>query len=295
MHTVSRMFAWTRPRLPLAAAALSVACSTPADEPASPRPAASEGRYGLLVMTHDRGEPGVAVSGQFAVWAGQRRAAVLHALALPEMAWLVAGTPAVGRCRAVTAPRTAVSDGTDAHIDLLGAGEMTIAPPEGERALRLSPREFPRVLFSLGGVVYDADAPEDLPYRAGGTYRVTAPGDEVGALHGQIAAPEEVELTRHEATADGLEVAWTGEGEAVLTLSRETAGETRGLQCRAAAGGRMRVPAELVSDFGPGEAQLTVGRIARRRVPVAGLSAVDLFFVSRDQAVVRLPAGPALE
>ena len=67
-------------RVSLVAAALSAACSSPVDEPASPRPAQGEGRYGLLVMTHDYGEPGVAVSGQFAVWEGRPRGEVLHAV-----------------------------------------------------------------------------------------------------------------------------------------------------------------------------------------------------------------------
>ena len=294
MRTLPRMFA----RVSLVAATLCAACSSPVDEPVSPRPDLGEGRYGLLVMTHDYGEPGVAVSGQFAVWAGRQRDDVLHTLALPDMAWLVSGLPAVGSCRAVAAPRAPVVDGTEANLELLGVGEMTVEAPFEAPAvgtLRLQPREFPRVLFSLGGVVYDADAPEALPYIAHGMYRVSAPGDEVGAVLAEIAAPGEVRLDEEHLDAAGLTVRWSGQGLAVLTLSRESAGETRGVQCLAPAGERFVVPASLLADFGGGDAQLSVGEISRRRVRVAGLSAMDLFFVSRDQAVVRLPAGLAHE
>ncbi len=179
-------------RVSLATVALFAACSSPVDEPASPRPARGEGRYGLLVMTHEHGEPGVAVSGQFAVWEDQTEAAVLHALALPDMAWLAAGVPAEGECRAVLAPRAPVVDGTEGRIELLGAGDLTVEPPEpvaAGYALRLQPREFPRVLFSLGGVVYDADAPEALPFVAHGRYRVGAPGDEIGPIQGRHRRP----------------------------------------------------------------------------------------------------------
>lgn len=284
-------------RVSLAAAVLAAACSSPVDEPANPRPARGEGRYGLLVMTHEHGEPGVAVSGQFALWEDQTEAAVLHALALPDMAWLVAGVPAEGECRAVLAPRAPVADGTEGHIELLGAGELTVEPPEPVAAgvLRLQPREFPRVLFSLGGVVYDADAPEALPFVAHGRYRVGAPGDEIGPIQGELAAPGDVRLEGERLDAQGLALRWSGHGPAVITLSRESGGETRGIQCQAPAGGLFVVPAVLLAEFGPGEAQLSVGEITRRRVAVSGLSAMDLFFVSRDQAVVRLAASPAHE
>lgn len=295
MRTLPRMFS----RVSLVAVTLFAACSSPADEPASPRPALGEGRYGLFVMTHDYGEPGVAVSGQFAVWEGRQRDDVLHALALPDMAWLVSGVPGLGQCRAVAAPRTPVVDGTEAHIELLGVGELTVEAPVEAPAvdgiLRLQPRDFPRVLFSLGGVVYDADAPQALPYVAQGTYRVSAPGDELGPVIAEIAAPGEVRLEHSRFDAAGLEVRWSGHGVAVLTLSRESGGETRGVQCHAPGGASFVVPAGLLADFGGGDAQLSVGEITRRRVRVAGLSAMDLFFVSRDQAVVRLPAGLAHE
>lgn len=279
------------------AATLCAACSAPIGDPVAPRPDREEGRYGLLLMTHDEGEPGVSVSGQFAAWEGSERALVLHALALPEMAWLVAGAPRPGECRPVHAPRTPWSDAGLAHVELMSAGELSVLPPEpmDAEALRLQPREFPRVFFSLGGVVYDADAPEDLPFVAEGTYRVRAPGDELGAFDAAIRAPGPVELWGSEPGAAGLTVHWAGDGPAVLTLSREAAGETVGLQCAAstsAAGGAFTFPSALLAELGPGEAQLTVSAIRRQPATAPGLDGLDLFFVTRDSALVRVPADP---
>ncbi len=301
------MFA--RPALALAAVVWAAGCSSPADEPAAPRAeteaaeAGGLGRYGLLVMTHDHGERGVSVSGQFAAWTDQRRAEVLHALALPDMAWLVSAVPPTGRCRSVTAPRQRVADGAAGHIELLSIGELTVAaPPQADapatapfEVLRLAPRPFPRVLFSLGGVAYDADDPDALPFVPHGRYRVRAPGDELGALSAEVAAPGEVRLLGTAVDESGLEVRWQGAQDAVLTLSRASGADTWGIQCRAPAGGRMVVPAERLAEFGPGEASLSVGEITRRPVAVAGLATVDLFFVSRDLAVVQIPASPANE
>ncbi len=292
------MFSSARSTAAVLAVALLSACSSAIDEPEAARPAGEDGRYGLLVMTHDFGDPGVAVSGQLAAWSGQPRAAVLHALALPDMAWLVAGVPAVGHCRAVSAPRTSIADGSAGQVTLLGAGELTVTPPgplSPDDALHLQPREFPRLFFSVGGVVYDADAPQALPFLAHGTYHVRAPGDEVGPIVGDVQAPGPVHLLDETVGAEGLHVRWSGRGAAMLTLSRESGGAVRGVQCRAPAGGSFLVPAAALVPFGPGEAQLSVGEVSRRRVTVAGLSALDLFFVSRDQAVVRLPSDPVNE
>ncbi len=291
------MFARLAPAL--AASALAAGCSSPVDEPAAPRAetqgteAGGLGRYGLLVMTHDHGERGVSVSGQFAAWTEQRRSEVLHALALPDMAWLVSAVPPTGRCRSVAAPRQPVADGAAGHIELLSVGELTVSG--SDEVLRLAPRPFPRVLFSLGGVAYDADDPEALPFVPHGRYRVRAPGDELGALSAELSAPGDVRILGTSMDEAGLEVRWQGEQDAVLTLSRASGAETWGVQCRAPAGGHMVVPAERLAEFGPGEASLSVGEITRRPVTVAGLPAVDLFFVSRDLAVVQIPASPANE
>jgi len=283
----------------LAAGVLAAGCSAPVDEPAAQRAETQGpetgglGRYGLLVMAHDHGESGVSVSGQFAAWTEQRRSEVLHALALPDMAWLVSAVPPTGRCRSVAAPRQPVADGAAGHIELLSVGELTVSG--SDEVLRLAPRPFPRVLFSLGGVAYDADDPEALPFVPHGRYRVRAPGDELGALSAEISAPGDVRILGTSMDETGLEVRWQGEQDAVLTLSRASGAETWGVQCRAPAGGRMIVPSERLAEFGPGEASLSVGEITRRPVTVAGLPVVDLFFVSRDLAVVQIPASPANE
>lgn len=310
-------------------AGLLGACSAPSEvqatrggAPFSPPPEAAEpagsegamggGRYGLFVLTHDADESGVAVSGQLAVFTGFGRNEVLHALTGPEVAWLAAGTPAPGRCRAVAAPHAGLDDGGDGAVDLLAAGDLTVqapaspgdAPeasdgaadaPDAPDALRLAPRAFPRLLFSMGGLIYDADAPEALPYVPGGTYRLSAPGDEVGPIAAEIRAPGPVAIESAAVGPGGLEVRYSARGGAIVTVTREVAGAARGVQCRVAApkntsGTRVfTVPAAALAELGVGEALLSVAELGRRRVAVSGLSALDLFFVSRDQTVLRLP------
>jgi hypothetical protein len=275
--------------LPLAAFAALVApaCSGPeAEGPDAAAPAPVERGYGLVVLSHDFNETGVQVNGQFVRSRGPSRAEVLHALALPEHAWLASGAPAPGECRPVGAH--AASLDRDAAIELLSAGELRIAPPEPlDSTLRLAPREFPYVHFAMAGVVYDADAPEELPYVAGGRYRIEARGDAVGAFSGEVLAPGAVRLLAVDTDAGGLAVEWEGAGPAVVTLSRDVGSRTVGVQCTGE--DRVHISWAALRVLGPGATQLSVARVTTSPLRAPGLDDGDVVFVARDTAEVRLP------
>ncbi|MCA9540289.1 MAG: hypothetical protein KC620_15430 [Myxococcales bacterium] len=268
------------------------ACSPEGSEPDAATPAGDEGtasaRSGLVILTHDRGETGVAVSGQMIAWRAPSRSVALHALTLPEQAWLVDAPPRSG-CRLVTAPHETPAGSS---FDLLSVGELNItAPVPGLPALHLAPRDLPPVSFALSGVVYDADAPEALPYQPGGLYHLDAAGDELGGLSGAVHAPEPVRLEDMALDEQGLRVQWSG-GEAFVVLSRDAGPWTVGVICRGAEG-EVSVPDAALDHLGQGEAQVLVARVARTSLRVDGLNEAELVFVSRDSAEVRLRDGLA--
>jgi hypothetical protein len=271
------------------AALAGSACSGPgAEGPDAAAPAPAEGRYGLVVLSHDYDDFGVQVSGQFVHYRGPARAEVLHALALPENAWLVGGRPAPGECRAVGSRPAALDEA--GSIDLMGAGNLRITPPEPlDTPMVLAPREFPYVHFAMSGVVYDADAPQQLPYLARGHYRVEAPGDAIGGFRGEVTAPTAVRLKGADFEAGGLSVRWDGAGPAVVTLSRDVGSRTVGVQCASAGEEGLQVPWDMLRALGAGAAQLSVARVSTAPLRAPGLDDGDVVFVARDTAEVRIP------
>ncbi len=264
---------------------LSLLACSEADAPEAPG-APSEGRYGLVVLSHAYGERGVSVSGQFMAYEGFTREAALHALLPVEDAWRLRGMPEPGGCLslATSAPDTAGA------IDLLGAGPLRVRPPGplDHTAIELAPRPFPTVLFALSGVVYDAGAPQQLPFLAGGTYRVHAAGGEVGEVFAEVSAPEGVRITSHRGGAQtGLEVRWSGASTAFVTLSRDAGTRTLGVVCGGESG-RAFVPPSALARLGADTLQLEVARAERSSTAIAGLDDADVVFVSRDTVDLRL-------
>ncbi len=248
----------------------------------------AEGRYGLVVLSHAYGDPGVAVSGQFMAYTGYTRDSALHALSSPEDAWLLQTPPEPGRCRRVVA--NGVQASASAAIDLLGAGPLSVRPPDplDETPVELAPRSFPTVVFALSGVVYDTGAPQDLPFMAGGTYRVQAPGGEVGEVFAEVRAPFGVRIVSHAGGVEsGLTVRWSGEPSAVVVLSRDFGARTVGVLC-AGEDGSARVPSAALSALGSGTTQLVVARAERVSTTISGLDEADVLFVSRDAVELRL-------
>lgn len=247
----------------------------------------SEARFGLVLLTHDRGEAGVTVSGQLMAARGPSRSAALHALAQPEQVWMATEAIEPGECRLMHTEHGAPSPGST--VDLLSVGELTVsAPDRRDTPLALPPRDFPPVSFALSGVVYDGDAPEALPYRTGGLYRVSAPGDQLGPLGGAVVAPRPVRIDGARLDDDGLHVRWSDAGEALLVLSRDTGRDTFGLVCHAR-GGATLLPREAVERLGAGEAQLAAARIRRSPLLVEGLADAELLFITRDTTDLRIP------
>lgn len=282
--------------LPLALSLTSVACGPEqigGDAGGVDRPVA-EGRYGLVVLTHQFSEPGVEVSGQLMVYRDRSRTAALHALALPEQAWLTGALPEPQRCVAVSAGAERAPAG--ASVDLLSAGELVVHPPAPlDTPTWLPPRDFPPITFAVSGVVYDAVAPQQLPYLAGGTYLVQATGDEVGPFTGEVEAPGPTWLREHSFDADGLHLRLGGEGPAVVVVSRDAGSMTTGVQCHLEGPDEVLVPAEALAAFGAGDAQLVVARITHGSLSIDGLDEAELLFVSRDASDIHIPDRYAFE
>ncbi len=273
-----------------AVALVGAACNTdtPVGTEAASDPS-TPGRYGLVVLNHEFGEPGVAVSAQLMAWHGTTRAEVLQALALPDQGWLTSEHPADGRCVVVVdGADPATTEAEPPRVDLLSVGTLSVFPPEPlHTALDLAPRDFPLVLFSLSGVVYDADAPQRLPYLAGGRYRVEAPGDELGAVSGSVEAPEAVWIVDAGLHDGGLRVRWGGGGVATVLLSRDVGSNTVGIVC-GDADGELVVPAADLARLGDGDAQLTVARVQLGPLEVEGIDEAEVAFVTRDTTELSL-------
>jgi hypothetical protein len=241
-----------------------------------------ERHHGLVVLTHEYNEPGVAVSGQLMRWRGTSRAAALHALAVPEQAFLAATPPAPGTCRALVLGDEPAPE----SVDLLAVGPMTVRPP-ARQAMELSPRDFPAVTFRLSGVVYDADAPEQLDFVAGGDYTVSAPGDELGAVTGRVEAPPPVWLQQVTVDDEGVQVRWGGPADATVLLWRDVGALTVGVACRGE-GGSATVDAAELTRLGGSDLQLVVAQVRRAPLQVDGVDDATLIFVSRDTAELDL-------
>ena len=275
--------------LPTAAVALAgVLTACQPDPTGGPPPAPAEGSYGLVVLSHDFDTPGVAVSGQWMRYRGQARTTALHALAQPEHAWMVAAPPAEGTCRPLVAGGAL---DTRASIDLLDIGTLQITPPEplAGAALSLTPRPLPPIaFFAINGVVYDADAPEELPYLSGGTYRVHADGAEAGPVHGDVQAASPIWLDQHRFADTGLEIMWGGASDARIVLARDVGSQTLGIECYGT-DGAMEVPFEALAVLGSGPASLTVSRVRRAPLKMPGFARADLLFVARDGRDIVIP------
>lgn len=272
-------------------AGLAAACSAPATDDADALATDPEtGRYGLVVLTHEFAEPGVEVSGQLLDYSAPSLTDALHALAVPVEAWLTqARGPA--DCRVVAAPFE-----QRGHVDLLSAGTLRVSAPDPlDQAMTIEPTAFPSLRFSLSGVVYDAAAPEALPYLARGQYRVSAPGAEVGPIQAQVPSADPVWIKDVAQGADGLVVRWGGSGLAHLVLARDTPTRTIGVVC-SSEDGEVLVDADLLRSVGPGGAQLVVARSTRTPTRIEGLDAAEILFVTRDTVHIDLgPAGSAEE
>lgn len=265
----------------------AIACSPNIDDVVEGTPdPPQEGRDGLLVLTHHFGEPGVAVSGQLMAWQATEPANAHHALALPVQAWLLETDLESDQCRQVEA---AIIDPL-VRIDLLSAGALTITAPSSLHApLIIEPVDFPPIRFSLSGVVYDADAPEHLPYRAEDTYLVSASGDQIGAFRGELTAPNAVWIKRQYFDRNGLHIEWGGDGSTQIILTQDIAGRSVGLVCTGTDHSMMIDTATLAS-LSPGSAQLVVAQVNHTAISAEGLDIVELLFVSRDDTDLTLPS-----
>lgn len=277
-----------RTAVSLGLALAATACTADADDPAPTSDAVTEARFGLVVLTRDGDEAGVTVSGQLFATRGPGRTAALHALTQPEQVWLVTEDVQPGECRMMHTEHGALPPGS--VVDLLSVGELSVSAPGRQAPLELPPRDFPPISFALGGVVYDGDAPEALPYRAAGLYRVSAPGDQLGPLGGAVVAPEPVAFDEVRFDDDGLFVGWSG-GEARVVIARDTGWDTTGVVCRG--DGALRVPLDALERVGAGEAQLAVARTKRAPLLVDGLAEAELLFITRDTIDLSIPSGTA--
>lgn len=269
---------------------------------------ASPERYGLIILSRHAGEPGVSVSAQLLEYNGITRAEALTAVVPAEQAWLLHTTTPEGalahegadldeepRCRpALVSPPPLGEEG--AWIDLLDVGTLAVSmagvsyrPP-----LAVMPRDLPAVLPELTGVVYDADAPQALPYHPAADYRVEAPGrvgGELGGLRGRIGAASAVSIEHLEHGEGGLVIQISGEEGATALLSRDDGRRTLGLRCTLPQGGRHLLTESQLGELPVGELKLTVARARRAPLEIEGMTTADVVFISSDVAHLTLRAG----
>jgi len=278
----------------------AAACSGPPDATDAPEAAAADApaatalsRAGLVVLEHDRGEPGVGVRGQLFEAHGLAASEALALLALPEVEWLTMPVDR-GAC-VLSVPHAApLDDAGERRLTLLGAGPLQLE--YGGAALRVEPAALPRVLFALRGVVYDASADEALPFAARALYRVRADGDEVARFEGHVVAPEVPELVGHALEPAGLRVRFSAPEGARVILARERPDGAAAVVCAPSASDALLVPRPLVEALGGGALELAVARVERAWAPTEGpgaLEGVQLLFVSRDHAEVVGVSGEA--
>ncbi|MCB9545836.1 MAG: hypothetical protein H6706_08220 [Myxococcales bacterium] len=244
------------------------------------------GRYGLVVISADLGQPGVAISGQWMAYDGMGRADALLALAAPEHALLADAPPSMGSCRLLDAEARRPAAGS--RVDLLDAGTLTVlAPAPLTEAVHIAPRELPPLIAALAGVVYDADA--DLPYLAGGRYDVRAEGADVGPVMAHVEAPQPSWIEGHQVDDAGLEIRLGGAADPIVLLSRQVGRRSLFAACRPVEGAdTLRMPTEALRHLGPGPASLAALRIARTPLALEGLDGA-LLFVTRDATELTLP------
>lgn len=277
-----------RPLSPILASALLAACGDGLIEVEQGRETPGEsGRYGLVVLTAQLGEPGVAISGQLLDYQGITRRDALLALAAPELAWLAELELSPGTCRLLdtdaSEPRAL------ARVDLLDAGPLVVRVPDPlDDVQAVPPRELPPLVAALAGVVYDAATP--LPYLAGGTYRLDAEGAETGPVTAEIEAPGPVWLEAHtlDPDDDSLDVRIGGGPDALVLLSR-VGTHPVAAACRPLEGAdALRVPPEALRHLGGGLTELALIRLRRSPLHSEGLPGTVLF-ITRDATWLTLP------
>ncbi|MEZ4471111.1 MAG: hypothetical protein R3F60_09990 [bacterium] len=275
-------------RTPLLALALTLpACSDAVvDVEVADEAPVQAGRYGLVVISAELGQPGVAISGQWMEYDGMGRAEALMTLAAPEHALLAEAPPSMGTCRLLDAE--AGRPGPGGQIDRLDAGPLRVAAPAPLLdAVLVAPRELPPLVAALAGVVYDADA--ELPYLAGGRYTVQAEGADVAPVSAEVESPLPTWIAGHQLDDAGLEVRLGGAADPVVLLSRQAGSRALFAACRPIEGAdTLRIPPEALRHLGAGPASLAALRIARTPLVAEGLDGA-LLFVTRDATELTLP------
>lgn len=247
------------------------------------------GRHGLMTFTQTFGNNSARLSGQLMAWRGQNRLTALEALGDPELAWLAQFDLAPGECLGTFSDTTEPLG--DERIDLLSAGAITARAPAplDDVPIVVQPKPFPPLLFSIAGSVYDAETSAHLPYLAGGTYTLDAPGDEVGPMRGEVRAPAPVWLDAVDTDSEGLHVSWGGGGVVLISVSNNRGARSTGVLCGTDASGQTLISAAALASLDAGEVRLTVARIEHGTLSAGGLDQAELLFITQDRIDLTLP------
>lgn len=269
------------------------ACRESAPSAPAPPLAQAESSVALFVLTHSHGEAGVQVSGQVLSWSAFDEldtAQVLHTVALPEQVWLASsltrtGPPSAG-CQPLRTQRALPRHG---QIDLLDAGALHVRGPAvlQQPGLDTYPRSLPPVVLRLAGVVYDAQAPDALPYVAAGRYHFAVDGAQVGPAAASILAPPAVRIEEILTDDAGLWVRWAGAPQAQIYLSHEQGQDSLGLACAGRAH-ELWVPWSQIEALGAESVELSISTSEAVSFSAEGLGEGILMFVVRDARQLRL-------
>ena len=169
----------------LGACALALGCSVETADDSTQAQAGSTHALIAVARHASADAPGDARADAFAGFL--RTTGELDAAGALRVAGLTLDLPALGQCRK-TAPGSSVAQAPLTRIELLDAGEVTLAT--AGNVTTLAPRAFPTITDSISGVVYTTRDRVSSPLPAASAYTVaTTGGAGLGPVSGEAPAP----------------------------------------------------------------------------------------------------------
>jgi hypothetical protein len=184
------------------------------------------------------------------------------------------------------------SEGPEAEVALLDAGDLLVRGPSGQSALQA--RRYPDLVPFVAGVYYaEAEPPLELDQGPSGEVQVVGVGGaEVGPFAVTVPLPFEIPLCEVSWVGAGIELRWTagGEPEGLRLDVRDARGDgARAVLCATADDGGFVVPASLVTSLGAREVRVSAERLRRQPLFGAGVVAGEIVASLRDTTELAVP------
>jgi hypothetical protein len=188
------------------------------------------------------------------------------------------------------------SDGPEAEVALLDAGDLLLRGPTGQSSLQA--RRYPDLVPVVAGVYYaETEPPLELEYGPSGEVQVVGVGGaEVGPFAAAVPLPVEVPQCTVAWVGTGIELRWTpgGEPEGLRLDVRDARGDgARTVSCVATDDGGFTIPATLVSSLGAREVRVSAERWRRQPFSGAGVAGGEVVVALRDVSEITVPVSEA--